>query len=423
MAIATLKTDRNVLIIVIAVGSAIYNGVLAIINADVMDLAFAHVALTEISLLFAAMLFALKKGLYDDDISLLSYLLFTLAVTIYVSLSTHTVYVDFFRNVLIMFCFSLMGSWASRDTVRLAYKWACGLVLFVLLMEIFAIDFYQDLFYPAKYFINTRGLEQIAFGGTKLFQNSLHIEGRFSFGIIDHRASSLFLEQVSLANFSGILLVFIISFWENLSKVERTLFIFTVVLILVTNDSRSMLIFSFVCLVGFFVFPKIPGAFAAFYMPLILVAGFLVLIFKPDAVGDTLDGRVVLTMRMMLDLDFAALLGLFAPEAGKFADSGYLYVIYSGTVFGLIALWLFVSFYPAGVTASQRRCVHALSIFMFMNLMIGGTAVFSIKVAGLLWLLVGHLKYQPGGRLVPSAAETADRAVEPLFEGGRGTAL
>ena len=375
-----IETDRSIYVIAIAVAASIYNGILAIINGNVMDLAFAHVAVTEIVLLFAALLYTLKRGVYRDDLSLITYLGFTLLVTIYVSVSTRVVYVDYFRNVLIIACFALMGSWSGKDTVRLAFKIACALVLLVLFMEIFTIDFYQDLFYPSKYFVNTRGLQQIAFGGTKLFQNSLHIEGRFSFGIIDHRASSLFLEQVSLANFSGVLMIFTISFWQHLVRHERVLFIFTIVLILVTNDSRSMTIFSVLCFAGYFVFPRIPGALAAFYMPLILLAGFVVYMLKPDASGDTLDGRVVLTMRMLLDIDVAALLGLYAPDAGRFADSGYLYVIYASTLFGLLALWAFISFYPGGNTPSQRRCVHAVSIFMFMNLLIGGTAVFSIKV-------------------------------------------
>lgn len=382
----------------IALGSTIYNGLLAIINGNLAALAFAHVALTEIALLLAALLYVLRKGFYRADLSVVLYIGFTLAMTLYVSVTTHTVYVDYFRNILIIFCFTLMGSWASKDSVRLAFKIACGLVLIVLLMEVFVINIYEDLFYPAKYFVNTRGLTQHEFGGSKLFQNSLKIPGRFSFGIIDHRASSLFLEQVSLANFSGVLLIFIISFWENLNRLERVLFIFTVVLILTTNDSRSMLIFSFVCFAGYFAFPYIPRLFAVLYMPMIVLTGLFVMAFKPDASGDTLDGRVVLTMRHMMNMDIPAVLGLYAPEAAQFGDSGYLYVIYAGTIFGLIALWLFVTFYPGGDTPAQRRCLHSVSIFMFMNLLIGGTAVFSIKVAGLLWFLVGYLKYQPEGR-------------------------
>lgn len=392
------RADHNGFVIGIALGSTIYNGLLAIINGNVAALAFAHVAITEIALLLAALLYVLRRGFYKADLSVVLYIGFTLAMTLYVSVTTRTVYVDYFRNILIIFCFTLMGSWASKDSVRLAFKIACALVLIVLLMEVFVINIYEDLFYPAKYFVNTRGLTQHEFGGSKLFQNSLKIPGRFSFGIIDHRASSLFLEQVSLANFSGVLLIFIISFWENLNRLERVLFIFTVVLILTTNDSRSMLIFSFICFAGYFAFPCIPRIFAALYMPMIVLTGLLVLAIKPDATGDTLDGRVVLTMRHMLEMDVPAMLGLYAPEAAKFADSGYLYVIYAGTIFGLIALWLFVTFYSGGDTPAQRRCLHAVSIFMFMNLLIGGTAVFSIKVAGLLWFLVGYLKYQPQGR-------------------------
>ncbi|MDI7860620.1 hypothetical protein MRS76_01510 [Rhizobiaceae bacterium n13] len=396
------KVDRFVVFVVLA--AVLYNGVLAIINASVAPLAFSHVALTEITILAAALVFILRKGIYARDLSILLYLLFTFALTVYVSVVNGAPLVDYFRNILIVFCFALVGTSANAQTVKLAFRVACGLVLVVLLMEIFTIDLYENLFYPMKYFENTRGLEQVSFGGSKLFQNAQRIDGRFSFGIIDHRASSLFLEQVSLANFSGALMIFAISFWNLLKRGDRVLVLATIGLILVTNDSRSMLIFALVCFGGYFIFPRMPTYLTALYMPLIIIAGFLVFLIKPDAQGDTLDGRVVLTVSKLVDLDIPAALGLFAARATEFADSGYLYVIYGGTVFGLLAFWLFVTFYAAGDTGPQRRCAHSLSVFIFMNMMIGGTAIFSIKVAGLLWLLVGHLKFANAGRTVEARA-------------------
>ncbi|MCF3640451.1 hypothetical protein LXM94_10795, partial [Rhizobium sp. TRM95111] len=61
---------------------------------------------------------------------------------------------------------------------------------------------------------------------------------------------------------------------------------------------------------------------------------------------------------------------------------------------------LFVCLFPAGRTPEQRRFAHLLSVFLFVNMMIGGNAVFSIKVAALLWFLAGYLKFAPAGRTV-----------------------
>jgi putative polymerase len=95
-------------------------------------------------------------------------------------------------------------------------------------------------------------------------------------------------------------------------------------------------------------------------------------------------------------MDLPATLGLELEKATTFVDSGYVYITYGATIFGLILFWLFVSFYPAGQTPNQRRLCHAVSLFMFLNLMIGSTAIFSMKTAGLVWLLVGFLKVNEG---------------------------
>lgn len=398
---------RDRYMIAVVLSSVLYNCILAAINANVMPLGFAHVALTEILILATALLYLLRKGLYEEDAAVLAFAAFTLMMAVYVSVLNRIVFVDYFRNILIIFCFALAGSWASRDTVRIAFKLSCWAVLAGLVMEIFLLDLYGTLFHPMRYFENTRGLEQISFDGSKLFQNVLRIPGRFSFGIIEHRAASIFLEQVSLANFSGVLLIFVTTFWRHLKAGERLLFLFTILLILMTNDSRTMLIFSMICLAGYFVFPRIPTPWSLVYMPLILALGFLVYMLRPDASGDTLDGRVVLTVRHILEMDHLALMGLAAAKATQFADSGYVYVVYGGTIFGLIVLWLFVCLFPAGRTAEQRRLAHLLSVFLFMNMMIGGNAVFSIKVAALLWFLAGYMKFSENGRTVhaPAAVE------------------
>ncbi|THV22290.1 hypothetical protein [Peteryoungia ipomoeae] len=372
--------------------AVIYNGVLAIINAHGMPLGFSHVALVEISLLFVSLLYLFYRGLSEDALPIVALTGFFAVVMLYTSAANGLVFVDFFRNVLIIAVFCQMGMLTDAKSLAFVFRISCVFVLSVLLVEIFFTRIYEDLFYPSLYFSNTRGLEQVAFGGTKIFQNALNIPGRFSFGLSDHRTASIFLEQVSLANFSGVLCIYLVSRFKQIRASDRWLMIATVVFILLTNDSRSMLAFAFVCLIGYGLFPKISNSLRPLVMPGIILAGALVYLLRPDASGDTLDGRIVLTMKGFFDLDFIQLLALDVRNVAGFADSGYIYVINASTVFGLLAFWLFVSFYPAGQTAAQKRLAFALTIFLFLNMMIGGTAVFSIKVAALLWLLVGFLR-------------------------------
>jgi hypothetical protein len=85
------------------------------------------------------------------------------------------------------------------------------------------------------------------------------------------------------------------------------------------------------------------------------------------------------------------MLGQSASLAPEFLDSGYVFLIYSMSLPGLLMVWLIISLILALPGASQRRCALLMSLYMFVNLLIGGNAVFTIKVAGLLWLLVGFL--------------------------------
>ncbi|QSY94580.1 hypothetical protein J2J97_01140 [Rhizobium bangladeshense] len=384
--------------------SVLYNGILAFINHNITPLSMTHVAASEGLILASAIIYILHKGIYETDLPAFLFLLFTLVVTIYVSVLNRVPFVDNFRNVLIMFCFSGLGGWSNEKTIKLTFRWASLAVLIFLIFEIVSVPFYVSIVHPSDYFANTRGLLPLSYNKTGLFQNALGFPERFSFGIIDHRSSSIFLEQVSLANFCGVIAIYLVSMWERTGRWDRLLFIGTAVLILVTNDTRTMLIFCFACIVGYFVFPKIPRNFNLALMPLIIAAGFLVYTMKPNATGDNFTGRINLTMKKIMELDPLAVLGLSVDRVAEFADSGYVYLIYAATIFGVIAFWMFVCLFPAGRTAAQRRCAHSLSLFIFLNMMIGGTAVFSMKIAGLLWFVVGYMRFHDSPRILQGRA-------------------
>ncbi|MDK4721345.1 MULTISPECIES: hypothetical protein [Rhizobium] len=400
-------------ILAITLFSVLYNCILAYINHNIMPLSVSHVVLCEGLMMISSVAFILKKGIYEEDLPIVLFLVFTLVITIYITVFNRLTFIDQFRNILIIFCFAGIGSWASERTVRLAFRIACAAVLLFLVCEVVSTPFYVSLFHPGEYFENTRGIKQASFNSTGLFANALGFQGRFSFGLIDHRSSSIFLEQVSLANFCGVIVIYLLSFWPKLALLEKALFISTVLLILLTNDTRTMLIFSCISIAGYFLFPKIPKGFSLVLMPVIILVGFFVHFMKPDEVGDNFTGRIGVTIKKMLELDIQSMLGLSISRIGEFADSGYVYLIYGSTIFGLIVFWLFVCLYPAGRTAAQRRCAHSLSLFIFLNMMIGGTAIFSIKIAGLLWLLVGYMRVSDRPRAVRAQSETLNESRVP----------
>ncbi len=398
MGAPTEGTKQNVDYGIVAIGvlSVTYNAILAFINHNIMPLTSAPVAMSEMVLLGFSFLLILKKGIYEEDLAPLGYLLLTVVLTIYVMAVNRSVYLDHLRNVLIIFAFVVLGRWTNARTLKLVFRTCCLTVLAILICEIVSVHAYVALFHPAEYFQNTRGVAPATYSDLGLFRGALGFEGRFSFGLIDHRSSSIFLEQVSLANFCGVIVIYLVSFSNRLGMFDRIALTGTAMLILATNDTRTMLIFSIVSLAGYFVYPWIPKVFDFLMMPLIILAGFVIHFLDPNKAGDNFFGRINVTVNHIMGMDLPAAIGLSLDQATTFVDSGYVYIAYGATIFGLILFWLFVALYPAGETANQRRLSHALSLFMFLNLMIGSTAIFSMKTAGILWLLVGHLKFSEG---------------------------
>jgi putative polymerase len=361
-----------------------------------MPLTPTAVVMSEILILAYSFGYILKKGIFEEDIVPLGYLLATIVLTVYVMVINKAGYIDHLRNVLIIFAFTVLGRWSNERTLRLAFKICCVTVLAVLVCEIISTPAYVALVHPAEYFQNTRGVPPATYSDAGLFRGALGFEGRFSFGLIDHRSSSIFLEQVSLANFCGVMVIYLVSFANRITLFDRLIFVTTIVLILVTNDTRTMLIFAIVSAAGYVIYPFIPKIFNFLMMPGIVMVGFIIHAFKPNAHDDDFVGRISGTVRNIIAMDLPATMGLELDKATTFVDSGYVYITYGATVFGLILFWLFVSFYPAGQTPNQKRLCHSLSLFMFLNLMIGSTAIFSMKTAGLGWLLVGFLKFNEG---------------------------
>ncbi len=392
----TVKEPIDYSILAVSVLGVTYNAILAFINHNIMPLTPTAVVLSEILILAYSFGYILKKGIFEEDIIPLGYLLATIVLTVYVMVINKAGYIDHLRNVLIIFAFTVLGRWSNERTLRLAFKICCITVLAVLVCEIISTPAYVALVHPAEYFQNTRGVPPATYSDSGLFRGALGFEGRFSFGLIDHRSSSIFLEQVSLANFCGVMVIYLVSFANRITLFDRLIFVTTIVLILVTNDTRTMLIFAIVSAAGYVIYPFIPKIFNFLMMPGIVMVGFIIHAFKPNAHDDDFVGRISGTVRNIIAMDLPATMGLELDKATTFVDSGYVYITYGATVFGLILFWLFVSFYPAGQTPNQKRLCHSLSLFMFLNLMIGSTAIFSMKTAGLGWLLVGFLKFNEG---------------------------
>lgn len=398
----------------LVVAGVLYNAVLAAANANGAAQSFNSVAVVEFLILGLAAARILTLPRVPTDALPLALLYAGVLCAAYVSLCNGVLSIENLRNVVVIVLFAMIGSRLSERQLQGLFRWLSLVVAAFLVVEIVDTPLYVRIFEPARYYLNTRGIPLFSLDSSGLFRSALGFKGRFSFGLSSHRTSSIFIEQVSLANYAGVLCIFLISRFPRLTRRDRLLHVSLVVLILLSNDTRTSISLSLVCLAGYVVFPRLAPGAAIAVMPLVLSAGALLTAVLGASQGDNFRGRISLTIEHLAGFDLDTFLGLRLEVLTAQLDSGYSYLIAGMSVFGLLAFWLFCALAMPERTPEQRRCLIAANLYVFMNLMIGGTAIFSIKVAAPLWVLIGFMRTTPDGPVPPEEREGPGRDVRIL---------
>lgn len=381
-----------------------YNSGLAFINAHIMTIGTLHVALTEaVILAVSAVYLASKIRAFPNIMPPVVFLVFMGMMFLLVSFLNEHFFPKAMRDMVLIAVFFMIGGTLTERSLLSSFRFITAAILSFLLIEGFMTELYVWLFEPASYYTNTRGLTQKEHDTSGLFQNAQMFRGRFSFGVFDtHRLSSLFLEQVSLANFSIIISVFLSTFWGKLAKWEKIFYVVTIVLILLTNNSRTATAICAIILAGYFVFPYLPRYLHMLYMPLILIVS-AILFYDPSMSeqlqGDDLKGRIGHTMANMATMGSAYFTGGTLNEIYRMFDSGFTYLIMTQTVFGLIAFWLFTGLAVKPSDASNKRFNHGLMLYLYLN-MLTSVAIFTIKVSAPIFLIAGYLHYRKSAEAV-----------------------
>ena len=379
-------------IILITLAGVAYNCALAFLNAHGFYVGRSLVIVTELLVLAGAALALLLTGFRQQDAPPLLFFATFIFLAVAASLFNGQPIIDMARNAAIISLFLMLGTRLDSAGVRRCFLIAGLLVCAVLLIEIVSTDTYASMFEPGPYFQQTRGIGVSEYDESGLFAPALGFEGRFSLlSITGHRTASLFLEQVSLGNFAAVLSMFLACKWQDIGRWQRTFSIALITLILLTTNSRAGLGLSLAALAAYHIAPKLNRFVPLLVLPLVLIATAVISWAIPST-SDDLPGRLGVTMKTLGELDIPSLLAFRAVDAAGFADSGFTYVITISSIFGLLALWLFASTIAVGDRDDLKRCGLLLSLYIFGNLSVSGTSIFSIKTAALLWLLIGHLR-------------------------------
>lgn len=383
----------TVLLWVATILSPTYNAILAVINARGFTTSRGASVLAEAGILLSCLLACFLTGGRKRDIAPILLAFFSLVQMLITSLANERIFPDFFRNMAIIAAFTALGYRCRSSDVRLIFRVISIVVLVFLLIEMAYLPLYVSIFQPASYLQASRGLEEFSLNETGLFANALGFQDRFSFGIFSGpRTSSIFLEQVSLPGFASVLLIFLLGHWKAIGRFEKILYVSLVALIVLSNNSRTssaLLVFN---AVGYFIYPYFSGRLTAMLMPAVLVLSFLIVGPVSVATGtDDIIGRLSVTVAHLTNFGASEFLFGSLDKLAHSFDSGYGYIIASSSIFGLFLFWAYATFFPEDRSTEQRRVHWGLAVYIYLWLLIGGTAIFTMKTAALLWLVVGNM--------------------------------
>lgn len=348
-------------------GGAFYNAILAAANAAGIVQSFATVSSVE-ALILASVIITLIWRIEKADVAPILLIFVAIFVSLLISIENQTIYVDCLRNLAIIGLFFMIGRRLPEVEIVFIFNVICFWVAAILAIEILSTPLYVAIFQPASYYLNTRGIEEFSVDTTGLFRNALGYEDRFSFGVFDHRTASLFIDQVSLANFAGVLCIYVLSLFEKLPLKSKIFYAILIACIIATNDSRTTFAFAVISIAGYFVYPRLRKGLAYMVGPSIVVCGAIEFLIFGDTGGDDFVGRIAITMNYLQNLSLPEVIGLKIDRISEYMDSGYAYVISSMTGLGIVAVWLFCAGAIGEGSASRRRCAFSLNLFIFLNL-------------------------------------------------------
>jgi putative polymerase len=379
-----------VAVLLMAVG---YNFLLAIFNAQVMSIGPAWAYAIELAIYAGCFLLGMgaldrdKQGLILGGIGLV------LAFNLLRFLQTWSLDPKLLRDALIPFAFLALGA-RYRGRLHVLVMWLALAVALVAAVEMAFPDLYGDLVDPRSYFVNTRGASEADFWneGSKLYVSATRPGERNWLGGFDlPRASSIFVEPVTMGNFIIFFCAVAITWWRSLRFAGVAIALVLVLFLLVASDGRLA---SATCLAMLLLAPllrRTDQTLAGLLFLAVLLAGWLaVWILGVNSYEDTLPGRVFVSVAAIDDMKPEEWLGLDLAAPYRYSDSGIAYFI-SGQSLGLVLAFLIGYAFLLRMPTSNGQLFKNLFVFAFALSLLVSNAYFSIKTASLWWFACGHL--------------------------------
>jgi putative polymerase len=250
------------------------------------------------------------------------------------------------------------------------------------------------LFQIQSYYIDTRGYDIENFWNKEsdLFVSAVRPVARFIPGLELHRLSSVFLEPVTLGNYCATVTAFLCACFNRLSRTAFFYLAITNVVALVGCDGRLALIATVPMVAAAMSARHLPRYSSFVYLPTFIALAVAVTYLGGFVGGqDDIMGRLAYSRELLARFDAVELLGISNRFLSEAVDSGIAYLTITQSMFGALAMWLFITLGSDESTLEEKRYKHAISLYFALALLVS-FSIFSIKTGALMWFTFGSLQ-------------------------------
>ncbi len=384
----------------VILGTLLFNFFLAFVNTHGFGIRENHVVLSELLLIGCGLFLALSRGggFLALVLIVFSYLAFILALRPELDLKA-------IRDILIPIVFYFLGRKLRRieDADRIVLICAV-IVVCVGLFEFLMLETFTSMVNIFDYYVARGTLAQDSnfVEGSTLFISSTRVSGRSFFAFLGNvRASSVFLEPVTMGNFGAFICLW--ALYRQDMKL-RWLLLGLAFVVVVLGDARFGI---FVCLAFILAFPftKLLPRMIWWLVPFLIMLALV--LYGGTVEGqrweDNFSGRVVHSAQLMIKLDWASTFGVDG-NLPFLDDNGYAYTISQIGIFGTLGLWTAFIF-TSGARADGTRFKALATIFICL-MMVVSNSFYSIKLAALFWLAAGAVDAPQASVIKRAALDT-----------------
>ncbi len=295
----------------------------------------------------------------------------------------------FIRDLILPYCFLMTGILLFKYRFIGIFVTIHFLIFFVLIFELAATPWFEQIVNPQSYYIATRGYDESVFWNkdSELHRAATRAGGRFlleSLGF--HRASSVFLEPVTFGNYLVAFSIFLLAFWRDIQPRQRVALLPMTAFMLIACDGR-LATATIAVAIGLSVFRRLLIPYANVLYPALAfgVGAMLALLLAWDPTVDNFPGRVAKSVGIFRDLGERMLIGDFRHAV---FDSGITYLLAISGIVGASVWWGGLTLLADQRDTRARFVLHAVAVLFAFSWSVSSTA-FSIKTAALPWTLVG----------------------------------